>query len=53
MLNNINNIKLKYRIMNSIKEQINNIYYNYNKVNKMKVNIMYKIVVEYIKYLWI
>lgn len=39
--------------MNNTKEQINNIYYNYNKINKMKHNIMYKIVVEYIKYQWI
>ena len=52
-LNSNNNIKVKYNKLISIKEQINNIFYNYHKANMMKHNILLKIVIKYIKYPWI
>lgn len=39
--------------MKNIKEQIYNIYYNYNKDKLMNHNIINKIVEGYIKYQWI
>lgn len=52
-LNNNNNIKLKYKVLMNIKEQINSIYYKCHKINMMKHNISHKIVIKYIKYVWI
>lgn len=52
-LNNSNNTTVKYKIINNIKEQIYNIYYNYNKVKLIILNIIHKIVEKYTDYQWI
>lgn len=52
-LNSNNNIKLKYKVLMNIKEQINSTYYKCHKINMMKHNISHKIVIKYIKYVWI